>query len=539
LPPRTKAESAPTWRILVPTALSDEGIAILNAEPSFAVEFRPGLNGSELLTALKDVDAVIIRSEHKLDAKTIAAAPRLRLVARAGVGVENVDLNACSGRGIVVLNTPAANSIAVAELTMAMMLALARKLIPADRSVKSGAWEKGKFGGHELLGKTLGLVGFGRIGREVAARAASFGMKVLAYDPYVPEAAAQAAGVTLCDLPEVMRVADVISLHLPLNEKTENLIDANMLGRMKKSALLINAARGGIVDEKALADAVRAGQIAGCAMDVYATEPPADRWFTNSDNVVVTPHLGASTAESQTKVAIEIAQAVCMALTQGIYASAVNLPVRDPSDLPRLQPYLQLAERLGLLLRALESGACEDLVLELGSQTASEARLVSAAILKGFLSAQTDEPITMVNAPTIAAERHMKTAIINSAQEQDQANQIAVTARFGRQNRRVVGIVESGKSLRLRQIDDFPLDVPPVGRALIFTNKDRPGVIGSVGALLGKAEINIGSWNLGRRQRGGDALGIVAIDDPVPKSILEQLTQLPNISRVVQVDWGS
>lgn len=538
MPNRAKSSGSSKWRILIPTALSQEGVDILKGVPSFDIDLQPGLKGAELLAALAIADAVVIRSEHRIDAKTIAAAPNLRLVARAGVGVENVDLDACTARGIVVLNTPAANSIAVAELTMAMMLTLSRKIVPADNSVKAGKWEKGRFGGHELFGKTLGLVGFGRIGREVALRAQSFGMSVIAYDPFVTEAAAKASNVTLMDLNDVVANGDVISLHLPLNDKTRNLIDAAMLKLMKSSALLVNAARGGIIDEKALAAAMTEGRIAGCALDVFEKEPPENHWFDSHENVVVTPHLGASTAESQTKVAIEIAQAVKRAFVEGVYVNAVNLPIADPSDLPRLLPYLKLAERVGLLLRMMETGACDSITIELGSQTQHESRLVTAAAVKGFLSPQTDSAITLVNAMTIAAERHVRVAVIDQSSKEDLANAIAVDATIGGQTHRVVGVVEHGSSLRLRQIDEFPLDIAPSGRVLIFTNQDRPGVIGSVGALLGSAKVNIASWNLGRKQRGGTALGIVAVDDPVPQSVIDDLMKLPALGHIVQVDWG-
>ncbi len=538
MPNRAKPSGLSKWRILIPTALSAEGVDILKAEPHFEIDSRPGLKGDELLRALETADAVVIRSEHQIDTRTIASAPNLRLVARAGVGVENVDLDACTARGIVVLNTPSANSIAVAELTMAMMLALSRKIVAADNSVKSGKWEKGRFGGHELFGKTLGLVGFGRIGREVALRAQSFGMKVIAYDPFVTEAAAKASSVILQELSDVVKTADVISLHLPLNDKTRNLIDATMIRRMKKNALLVNAARGGIIDEKALAVAMAEGQIAGCALDVFEKEPPENHWFDSHENVVVTPHLGASTAESQTKVAIEIAQAVRRAFVEGVYVNAVNLPIADPSDLPRLLPYLKLAERIGLLLRMMEIGACDSITLELGSQTQPEARLVTAATLKGFLSPQTDSSITVVNAMTIAAERHVKVAVIDQSANEGHANVITCEARIGKQTHRVAGVVENGSTLRLHQIDEFPLDIAPTGRVLIFTNQDRPGVIGAVGALLGSAKVNIASWNLGRRQRGGTALGIVAVDDPVPQSVIDELGKLPHLGHIVQVDWG-
>ena len=526
-------------RILIPTRLAQEGVEHLTKTPGFKVDFHPGLKGDALRRAIANADAVIIRSDNRLDRPTLKAAKRLRLIGRAGVGVENVDLQAASERGIVVLNTPAANSIAVAELTMAMMLTLARKIVPADRSVKAGRWEKSAFAGHELHGKTLGLVGFGRIGREVARRAASFGMDVVAFDPFVTPAAATAAGVRLVKLPELIRTADVISLHLPLNDKTRGLLGKAQLWKMKPSALLINASRGGIVDEHALHQALKSNRIAGCALDVYETEPPENRWFSEMENVVVTPHLGASTEESQTKVALEIAESVRLALAEGIYVSPVNLPVSDPSRLPEVLPFLELSERLGVLLRALEDGPCSAITVELGAQTISEAGVIQASALKGFLSGETDSPITLVNSTSVAIERHIRLAVADQSSQAAGTAKITIEGRFGRRARRVAGSVDPGHKGRIRLIDDFPIDLAPEGRVLIFTNRDRPGVIGAVGGILGEAQINIAAWLLGRKKRGGTALGVVAIDDPVPAPILKALSSLPNMGRVVQVDWGN
>ena len=525
-------------RILIPTRLSSEGVAILSGTSGFEVDFRPGLKGADLQRAIATADAIIIRSDSKIDAALIAAAKRLKLIGRAGVGVENVDLPAASARGIVVLNTPAANSIAVAELTMAMMLALTRKLVPADRSTKDGHWEKSAFAGHELWGKTLGLVGFGRIGREVALRADAFGMAVVAFDPYITAAAAQAANVKLMKLPQLLRTSDVVSLHLPLNDKTRGLLGSPQIKSMKKGAFLINASRGGIVDERALHEALASGRLGGCGLDVFESEPPSDLWFTGMDNVVVTPHLGASTAESQTKVAIEIAEAVRDALRSGVYRNAVNLPIRDPSDLARLLPYARLAEQLGVLLRGLEDGPCGSLSLELGAQTAGESRLIVAAALKGFLAPETDHLATLVNATQIAHDRHIKVPVIDQSNQAGLAATIALEGLFGRRHHHVSGVVDNNAEPRIRQIDEFPIDIAPVGRVLIFTNRDRPGVIGDVGAVLGRAKINIASWVQGRKQRGGTALGVVAVDDPVPGPILKQLSGLPNMGRIAEVDWG-
>lgn len=526
-------------RVLIPTRLGPEGVGILESVPEIEVDFRPGLKGADLRKAIANAEAVIIRSDSEIDARTIAAAPRLRLIGRAGVGVENVDVPAATARGIVVLNTPSANSVAVAELTMAMMLALTRKIVPADASVKGGRWEKGALAGHELGGKTLGLVGLGRIGREVAQRAAAFAMRVVAFDPFVTNAAADAMGVTLMTLPRLLASADYVSLHLPLTEKTQSMIGAAQLRRMKRGAFLINASRGGIVDERALARAVRTGYLGGCALDVFSSEPPKDLWFSGMDNVIVTPHLGASTAESQTKVAIEIAESVKRALLEGVYVNAVNLPVGDPSDLPRLLPYVRLAERLGVLLRALEDGPCATLTLELGAQTFPEARLVQAALLKGFMSGETDIPITLVNASDSAANRGVRVAIVDRSGSTDETHAIQIEASFGRRKHVVAGHVENGVTPRLKRIDEFPIDVTPEGRALVFTNQDRPGVIGAAGAVLGAAGINIASWLLGRRHRGGTALGFVVVDDPVPSSVIRELGNLPHMGEVVQVDWGN
>jgi D-3-phosphoglycerate dehydrogenase len=536
---RSRGKKSGAYRVLIPTKLAIEGVRILEHTPGILVDFRPGLKGADFRKALAESDAVIIRSDSDIDAKTITAAGRLRLIGRAGVGVENVDVHAASARGIVVLNTPSANSIAVAELAMALMLALTRKIIPADISVKAGRWEKSALAGHELGGKTLGLVGLGRIGREVAQRATAFAMRVVAFDPYVTKAAAEAMGVTLLKLPQLLSQADYISLHLPLTDKTRNLISAAQLRRMKPGAFLVNASRGGIVDENALAKALRNGRLGGCALDVFTTEPPQDLWFAGMDNVIVTPHLGASTAESQTKVAVEIAEAVRRALLEGVYVNAVNLPLGDPSDLPRLLPYVHLAERLGVLLRALEEGPCGSLTLELGAQVHPEARLIQAAVLKGFLSAETDVPITLVNASEVAASRGVRVAIVDRTTQADQAHALQIEGVFGRRRRLVAGIVAGGISPRVHRIDEFPIDVAPEGRALIFTNQDKPGVIGAAGAVLGKARINIASWLLGRRHRGGTALGFVVVDDPVPDGVLRELSALPHMGHVTQVNWGT
>ncbi len=523
--------------VLIPTRLSPEGVAILNNTPGITVDFRPGLKGAELREAIAGVDAVIIRSDSTIDAAVIAAAKRLKLIGRAGVGVENVDLAAATARGIAVLNTPAANSIAVAELTMAMMLALTRKLVAADRSTKEGRWEKSAFAGHELSGKTLGLVGFGRIGHEVAKRAAAFGMTVVAYDPFVSEAAAEAAKIRLSTLPELLKTADVVSLHLPLNDKTRGLLGAVQLRAMKPGALLINASRGGIVVEKDLHEALVSGPLGGCGLDVFETEPPADHWFAGMDNVIVTPHLGASTAESQAKVAIEIAETVRDALTSGIFRNAVNLPLHDASDLPRLLPYVHLAEQLGLLLRGLEDGPCSSLTLELGAQTAGEAKLIVAAALKGFLTLETDSQVTLVNALQIADERHIRVPVIDQTSQASRNASISLEGAFGATRRSVAGIVDNNAMPRIRQIDEFAIDIAPTGRVLIFTNRDRPGVIGAVGAVLGHASINIASWVQGRRQPGGTALGIVTVDEPVPNPVLQELSKLPNMGRITEVNW--
>lgn len=526
-------------RILIPTRLAPEGVEHLTNTPGFKVDFRPGLKGDALHKAIARADAVIIRSDNRIDRPTINAAKQLRIIGRAGVGVENVDLKAASERGIVVMNTPAANSIAVAELTMAMMLALSRKIVAADRSVKAGKWEKSAFGGHELNGKVLGLVGFGRIGREVAKRAASFGMSVVAYDPYVTESAAAAAGAKLAKLPDLIASADVISLHLPLNDKTRGLFGKAQFSKMKSNALIINASRGGIVDESALQEALKAKRLAGCALDVYETEPPTNRWFAEMENVVVTPHLGASTEESQTKVAMEIAEAVRLALAEGIYASPVNLPISDPAHLQNVLPFIGLAERLGVLLRSLEDGACSALTVELGAKTIGESRVIQASVLKGILSGETDAPITLVNSPMVATQRHIRLAVVDHSSQSDADSTVAVEAKFGRVTRRAVGIIDPAKVGRIRLIDDFTVDLVPEGRVLIFTNRDRPGVIGAVASILGDAEINIAAWLLGRKKRGGTALGLVQIDDPAPGAILKKLGSLPNMGRVVQVDWGS
>jgi D-3-phosphoglycerate dehydrogenase len=307
---------------------------------------------------------------------------------------------------------------------------------------------------------------------------------------------------------------------------------------MKRTALLINASRGGIVDETALKAALDAKKLAGCALDVYETEPPTNRWFADMENVVVTPHLGASTTESQTKVALEIAESVRLALAEGIYVSPVNLPISDPAHLPDVLPFIALAERLGVLLRALEDGACSAITLELGARTMTESKVMQASVLKGILSGETDVPVTLVNAPLVATERHVRLAVVDRSSHSDESATISIEGKFGRRTRRVSGVVDPAGQGRIRSIDEFTTDLAPEGRVLIFTNRDRPGVIGATAGVLGKANINIAAWLLGRKKRGGTALGLVSVDDPVPGPIIKKLGALPNMGKVVQVDWS-
>ncbi len=518
-------------KVLITDPLAPEGVAIL-AEAGLEVVERAGLAGDELASALRDCDALIVRSGTEVTAEAIAAADRLKVIGRAGAGVDNIDLDAATRRGIVVMNTPGGNTVSACELTLAMMLALARRLPQATARVKAGEWPRKEFQGVELQGKRLGIIGLGRIGSEVARRAQAFGMEVVAYDPYVPAERARRLEIRPVALAELLATSDVITIHTPGSADTDGLLDAAAFAAMKDGVLLVNCARGSIVDEAALAEALRRGTVAGAALDVFRTEPPSDNPLLAFDQVIATPHVGATTLEAQANVATEIARQVVDALRGGPPRNAVNAPAVDPELLELLGPYIDLAERLGRLIVQLTLGRIERLTVTYrGEMTDHDVQPLTTALLKGVLERALTTPVNYVNAPVIAAERGIEVDVVRSSALEDFANLVAVEARIGTRATTVAGTLFSRSTPRVVRVDGYHVDAPPRGHLLVTRNHDRPGVIAHVSSVLAERQVNIADMTCGRDHRGGTSLLMISIDGPVDPETVRAIEASPLILR--------
>jgi D-3-phosphoglycerate dehydrogenase len=525
-----------TLRVLVSDPLSERGLERLRSAPGFEVDHRPGLSEAELKAVIPPYHALVVRSGSKVTGAVLEAAKNLKVVGRAGIGVDNVNVGAASRLGIVVMNSPRGNAVTTAEHAISLLLALARHVPQAFESVRAGKWERSRFQGREIDGKTLGLVGLGNVGRWVAEKARGLGMKVLAYDPVVTADRAAQLGVTLAPtLDELLAGSDFVTLHVPLTDATRNLLDARALARMKPGALLVNASRGGIVDESALYDALLAGKLGGAALDVFVEEPPKGSPLLGLPNVIATPHLGASTEEAQERVAVEIADQVVAYLVHGIVQNAVNVPAVSPEKAPKLQPYLVLARALGSLLAQFDLSGLREvevdsagLAAELGA-TAITSEAV-AAILAHFL----DFPVNSVNAALVAAERGVRVVEGKAASAAGYEGLVTVVVR-GRTSDHTAAGTCLGGGPRLTNLDGHDLDVRPEGTLLILANEDRPGVIGAVGTILGKANVNISRMQVGLRHGSADALGVFNVDSPVPEDALEEIRRIPETRFALQV----
>ena len=523
-------------RVLVSDDLSADGVAILR-KAGLEVDVKVGLKPEELEQIVGGYDALAVRSATKVTARVLEKATRLQVVGRAGVGVDNVDLDAATRRGVVVMNTPGGSSVTVAELTVAHMLALARHLPQATASVKAGKWEKKKFQGHELAGKTLGVVGIGNIGSVVVDRCQGLGMRVVAYDPFISAEAAAKLGVSLVGLDELWGKADVISLHVPLTEQTRNLIDARTLARMKKGALLVNCARGGVIDEKALADALASGHLGGAALDVFEKEPVApDHPLLKLDNFICTPHLGASTEEAQAAVAVAIAEQIALFLTEGVAQNAVNLPSLPREVLQRVAPYLALAQKLGALAAQLApEGATEVRVETAGDLSTAPARPITSAVLKGLLRHVLDAPVNDVSAPAVARERGLTVREERVAEHTDYASLLTVAV-SGKGTAVVVSGTVYGKGeARIVRVNQFRLEAVPEGDLILCENDDAPGVVGQLGTALGRAGVNIANIFLARDPERKGAVSLINVDSSPPAELLESLRRLPHVRRVAYI----
>ncbi|HUF50343.1 MAG TPA: phosphoglycerate dehydrogenase [Longimicrobiales bacterium] len=527
-----------TYRVLIADTISAEGLAPLRADARFEVIERSGLQGEELARAIEQVDAVIVRSSTRITRDALQYAKRLQVIGRAGVGVDNIDVAAATERGVAVLNAPSGNTISAAELTCALILACVRRIPQADRSMKAGEWDRKSFTGTELYGKTLGLVGAGRIGGEVARRARAFGMTVCAYDPYLPTDRARALDIELLALDDVIERADVLSLHVPLTETTRGLIGAERLARMKRGAIIVNAARGGVIDEHALADALRAGQIAGAGLDVYADEPlPAGHVLRSVPNIVLTPHLGASTEEAQHNVALEIADAVRAALAEGDYTRAVNAPAIGGDEMRRLRPMLELADRLGRIAAALGSGAVNDIMVRYSGPSDGSLRPIAAAVVTGALRHIVGAgAINMVNALHIAESRGIRVERSRVGSHGPYEEFVEVRVHCGAREARVAGAVVAGRHPRIVRIDRYRVVVRARGSLIVLRNRDVPGVIGRVGTLLGAAGINIAEYHQARVRAGAEALAAISVDGVLGERLVAELESLPDVLEVRQIE---
>jgi D-3-phosphoglycerate dehydrogenase len=535
LEPVTDPIASGTFRVLLADPISDDGLGPLLGDDRFELVER---DDEDIADQLADVDAVIVRSGTTLTRALIEGAPRLRVIGRAGVGVDNIDIDAATERGVAVLNAPSGNTTSAAELTFALLLSLARRIPAADRSMRSGEWDRTSFRGMELHGKTLGLVGAGRIGAEVARRARAFGLRVVAYDPYLSDERADTLGLVVAPLDHVLEEADILSLHVPLTEATENLIDAGALARMKPGAFLINASRGGVVDEAALVDALRAGRLGGAALDVFADEPPAtDHPLRGMEGVVLTPHLGAATREAQRSVAQEIAGAVRAALVHGDLSKAVNAPALSGDELRRLQPMLRLAYVLGRLASAMCGGRFRDIEVCVGGASARATRPITARGVEGALASIVGRrAINLVNALHLAETRGIEVRRVTMSVPPDVSGQVQV--RLGRatdcfggspEGLRVQGSLLAGDHARLTRIGDFRVDVAAQGSLIMLRNRDVPGVIGQVGTILGNAGANIAEYHQSRQGGGGEALAVISLDGPVDAPTMDALRALSDV----------
>ena len=509
-------------RVLIADEMSDVAARAF-AERGIEVGVHPGLAPDVLAGIIDGYDGLAIRSATRVTAALLASAGRLKVVGRAGTGVDNIDIDAATARGIVVMNTPHGNSVTAAEHTIAMMCAMARRIPQADRSTRGGGWERGRFMGIELRDKTLGIVGCGTIGAIVATLAQGLRMRVVAYDPYLAPDRAAALGVTLATMDELLADADVISLHVPLTDETRGIIDAGALARTRQGVRIVNCARGGLIVEADLKSAIESGHVAGAALDVFEEEPAHDNPLFALDEVIATPHLGASTVEAQESVALQVAQQMAEFLQTGMVVNAVNAPSVAPEEMAKLGPYLTLAEQIGRFAGQIAEGRIRAVTITYeGQASALDSRLLSAAALQGLLAPRLDD-INIVNAPFLARERGIEVREIRSATAPDYQTLMRVEVLSGEHALGVAGTLIGGSGRRIVEIEGIEIEAALGPHMLYFTNEDKPGLIGAVATILGEAGINIATFNLGRRKPGGDAVGLVGVDSPVPDEVLARL----------------
>jgi len=520
-------------KVLISDNLSPRGVEILKAA-GLEVDARSKTPVEEIEKIIGGFDALIIRSATKVTADLLERATRLKVVGRAGSGLDNVDIPAATKKGVVVMNTPGGNTVTTAEHSIGMLFAVARNIPQAYASMKAGKWEKKKYEGVELFDKTLGVIGLGAIGGVVAGRCVGLGMKVLAYDPFISPEKAKALGVEIADLPTIWSRADFITIHSPKNKDTANLVNRETIALMKDGVRIVNCARGGIVNEQDLYDALVSGKVAAAAFDVFEKEPPDAHPLLGLENFIATPHLGASTREAQENVATAVAEQVVDYLVAGTVRNAVNVPSVPGDQIPTLSPFINLAERMGLFLAQLVEGGLTQVAVEYSGEVANlKLEPVTLAAMKGLLTPVLEENVNYVNAPIIAKDRGIEVKVTQSSDTGEFTNLITIRVRTGKNREmRVSGTLNSRKEPRIVQVDEFPMETVPEGEMLVLMNNDKPGVIGGIGMLMGQNGINIARMQFGRETAGGRAMSIVSVDTPVGEEVLTKVRKLPNVLTV-------
>ncbi len=521
-------------KVLVSDKLSEKGVDILR-KAGFDVDVNTGLKPEELKDIIGQYEGLVVRSSTKAAPDIINAAKRLKVIGRAGVGVDNIDIAAASKKGIVVMNTPGGNTITTGEHTIAMMMALTRNIPQATASMKDQKWEKKKFSGREVFNKTLGIIGLGRVGSIVASRAQGLNMNVIAYDPFISKEVAEKQGIEIVDLDEIYTRSDYITVHTPLTKETKGLVGKDAFAKMKDGVMILNCARGGLIDEKALLDALNSGKVSGAALDVHENEPPIDWTLVNHPNVICTPHLGASTTEAQENVAIAVAEQIADYLKDDIIRNAINAPSVGPEALPKVRPYVELAEKMGLFIGQVFSGRIEKITINYTGDAANlDVSPVTVALLKGLFSVIVND-VNYVNAPIIAKERGIDVVESRSSKIEILSNMIGVTVELDTGARYLDGSLFKPHDIRIVRIDNYPIEVTPEKNMLVIYNKDLPGTVGRIGTVLGEANINIASLFLGRDEQQGTAIIIINLDSDVSNDVIQKIEKVPNTISVTQV----
>lgn len=522
-------------KVLVSDKLAKEGIEILQKVAN--VDVNTGLPEDELCKIIGDYDALVIRSGTTVTAKILEAAKNLKIIGRAGVGVDNVDVPVATEKGVIVVNSPGGNTVAAAELSVAMLLALSRNIPQAYLSMSKKEWNRSKYTGNEVYAKTLGILGLGKIGQEVAKRCQSFEMKVIAYDPFIGQDAADALGVELVDLDECLKRSDYLSLHLPKNKETIGMISTKQFEMMKDGVRIVNCARGGIIDDDALVAALKSGKVAGAALDVYVAEPPDfSHEMFSLPNVVTTPHLGASTEEAQTNVAIDVAEQIVDVFEGKSARSAVNMPALSPDVLAAVQPYLPLAEKMASFAAQTTEGRPSQISIKYSGELANiETGPITRSVLVGLLRPVMGETVNSVNAPVMAKSRGIEVVDSKSADSHDYSALLSIAIKTDKGVNEISGTLFGTKDVRIVKMGDYPVDVTPEGYMLVGPHTDKPGIIGKVGTILGENGINIARMHVGRHHAGEQAIMVLGVDSQVPEKVLGEIIAIPGIDSVKQV----